>query len=71
MTDFRLPASYYEPPDPVLIECPDCKGTGGECERCDGDGEFNPLDDPDWCERCGLTGNCPECDPPDPREREE
>lgn len=37
----------YGPPD----DCPACAGSGF-------------VDTPnEWCDRCGLTGNCPDCDP--------
>lgn len=38
------------------------------CPDCDGTGEIEAENHPDWCDRCGLVGNCPECDPPDVRD---
>lgn len=35
------------------------------CSACDGTGEVVGADHPDWCDRCGLSGRCPDCDPPD------
>lgn len=36
------------------------------CRDCGGTGQIDPQDHPSWCDRCGLVGNCPDCDPPDP-----
>lgn len=33
------------------------------CETCKGEGQIDPRDSADWCDRCGLTGACPDCDP--------
>jgi DnaJ-class molecular chaperone len=38
------------------------------CDTCDGTGEIVDVEHPDWCVLCGLSGSCPECDPPDPYE---
>lgn len=38
------------------------------CSSCDGTGEVPGVEHPDWCDLCGLSGNCPECDVPGPRD---
>lgn len=49
---FRMPDSYYEPPEyPEPEPCPDCDSTGTvkdadddlvTCDRCNGDGYIDP-----------------------------
>lgn len=56
-----------------IVECANdgkagCSHTNDETWRCDickGAGEVDPRDLPAWCDRCGLSGRCPDCDPPD------
>lgn len=54
-----------------VVDCPPrCDGSHiadatFACAACDGTGEVVGADHPDWCDRCGLTGRCPDCDPPD------
>lgn len=77
---YAAQAAYEAPPGvgPDWIDCEDCQGTGqisdpdsgtGACEACNGVGQVDPQDSPNWCDRCGLTGRCPDCDPPDPNDR--
>jgi hypothetical protein len=43
-----------------------CKGeTTLTCDDCDGDGQLYGPDQRDWCDRCGLSGACRDCNPPD------
>lgn len=57
----------------VITECAN-DGTHGcshtndrefSCAACEGTGEVVGADHPDWCDRCGLSGACPDCNPPD------
>ena len=41
-------AAQFEP-GTGRVECPDCGGKGGACQRCHGAGEIE-------CSRCGGTG---------------
>lgn len=52
-----------------LVRCPlNCDGSHVQdqpypCDTCKGEGQIDPRDSADWCDRCGLTGACPDCDP--------
>ncbi len=39
-----------------------------ECRTCRATGVIRDVDHPDYCGKCGLTGNCPDCDPKMPWE---
>lgn len=72
-------AAFEAPPDggPDWIDCENCAGSGvvvedednpieEPCDECGGEGQADPRDHPSWCDRCGMTGACPDCNPPDP-----
>jgi hypothetical protein len=57
---------------PLCLSCCDdnlydCACTGiftspdPDCRACDGIGKV--VDRNEWCDRCGLAGNCMDCDP--------
>lgn len=49
--------------DTELLDCACVSAIGGDsdCPGCDG--LLVVTDRNEWCDRCGLTGNCPDCDP--------
>lgn len=70
--------AFEAPPDDLPdgeVECPsECtdEDTGKpdpDCSRCEGKGWIYEDEHPDWCNRCGLTGRCPDCDPPEREDR--
>lgn len=57
-------------------ECRECGGYGkvldGDkevipCDGCNGTGDAQ--EHRDWCSQCGMSGTCPDCNPPDPHDR--
>jgi hypothetical protein len=51
------------------VEVCDCPSTE-TCTKCEGEGTVFGPDLTDWCDKCGLTGKCPDCDPPGPHDEE-
>lgn len=58
------PWRYGDGNQDILIECPDCYGSGwaedhGDCRRCDGTARVRAEDSAEWCEDRGVYAAVP------------
>lgn len=49
-----------------LWVCAECGGP--DCAMCKNTGVIDEWEHPHFCQQCGLSGKCPECDPDRGRE---
>ncbi len=76
MTATILPPYEHDARKLDYWECRECGGHGkvldddGEQMACDGcKGTGDGRDHKDWCDKCGLSGTCPDCNPPERDDR--